>query len=246
MVYPPSLVIPPHEHELASLCLVLDGYYDQVVGPRTRECRPGMAICHPEGERHSNAHRGASVRMVCVEIGRARLSSLRETVAVLDRPAQFDGGPIGRLAEKLVWEFHQDDAASGLALEALVLEILAATCRATAPAGAAPPRWLRDATEYLHAHFRDSVTLAEVAQAVGVHAAHLARVFRQHKGVTVGDHVRALRIEAARQQLSSTERPLSDIAASAGFADQSHFSRSFRAATGHTPGAYRRLHRARS
>jgi AraC family transcriptional regulator len=244
-VYPPSLVIPPHDHELASLCVVLHGNYDQRVGQRNRECRPGMTICHPEGERHSNTHGGASVRMLCVEIGRARLSGLREAVAVLDRPAQFEGGPIGRLTDKLAWEFHQDDGASALALEALVLELLAATCRTTEPARAAPPRWLAGATEYLHAHFRDSVALAEVAQAVGVHPAHLARVFRQHQGATVGDYLRDLRIEAARRQLSGSDRPLRDIAAEAGFADQSHFSRLFRAATGQTPGAYRRLHRAR-
>jgi AraC family transcriptional regulator len=244
-VYPPALVIPPHEHELASLCVVLHGSYDQVVGQRNRECRPGMTICHPEGERHSNTHRGASVRMLCVEIGRARLSALRETVAVLDRPAQFEGGPIGRLTDKLAREFHQDDGASSLALEALVLELLAATCRATEPARAAPPRWLTGVTDYLHAHFHASVALAEIAQVVGVHPAHLARAFRQHKGITIGDYLRELRIEAARRQLSGSDQPLSDIAADAGFSDQSHFSRLFRAATGHTPGAYRRLHRAR-
>ena len=246
MLYPPSLVIPPHDHELASLCVVLHGCYDQRVGQHDRECRPGMTICHPEGERHSNTHRGASVRMLCVEIGRARLSSLRESVAVLDRPAEFEGGPIGRLTDKLAMEFRQEDGASALALEALVLELLAETCRAAEPARAEPPRWLTGATDYLHAHFHDSVALAEVAQAVGVHPAHLARVFRQHKGATIGDYLRALRIEAARRQLSSSDRPLRDIAADAGFADQSHFSRLFRAATGHTPGAYRRLHRARS
>jgi AraC family transcriptional regulator len=245
-VYPPALVIPPHEHELASLCVVLHGSYDQVVGQRNRECRAGMTICHPEGERHSNQHRSASVRMLCVEIGRARLAALRETVAVLDRPAQFEGGPIGWLTDKLARVFHQDVGASPLALEAVVLELLAATGRTAEPAPAPPPRWLTAATDYLHAHFRDSVVLAEVARVVGVHPAHLARVFRQHKGATIGDYLRELRVDAARRQLSSSDQPLSEIAADAGFSDQSHFSRLFRAATGHTPGAYRRLHRARS
>jgi AraC-like DNA-binding protein len=71
-------------------------------------------------------------------------------------------------------------------------------------------------------------------------------VFRQHQGVTIGAYLRELRIEAARRQLSSSEQSLSEIAANAGFSDQSHFSRLFRAATGHTPAAYRRLHRPRS
>lgn len=244
-LYPPSLIIPPHDHELASLSVVLHGAYDQRVGRHSRECRPGMTLCHPEGERHSNAHRSASVRMLCVEIGNARLSALRETVAVLDRPAQFAGGPIARLADQLAREFHNNDGASALAIEALVLEILAQTCRATELSRASPPRWLAGATDYLHGHFHETVEVADVARAVGVHPAHLARVFREHKGATIGDYLRSLRIEAARRQLLSSDRPLREIAADAGFADQSHFSRLFRAATGSTPSTYRRLHRAR-
>jgi AraC family transcriptional regulator len=245
-LYPPSLIIPPHDHELASISVILHGAFDQQVGQHSRECRPGMTICHPEGERHSNAHRGASVRMLCVEIGRARLSAFRETARVLDRPAQFAGGPIGTLADKLAQEFHHDDGASALAIEALVLEILAESCRATEPARASPPRWLATALDYQHGHFHETVAIADVAQVVGVHPAHLARVFREHKGATIGDYLRSLRIEAARRQLSSSDRPLLDIAVDAGFADQSHSSRLFRAATGTTPAAYRRLHRVRS
>jgi len=244
--YPPSLIIPAHDHELASLSIVLQGAYDQRVGSHSRECRPGMTICHPEGERHSNTHHGASVRMLCVEIGRGRLSTLREAVTVLDRPAQFAGGPIELLADKLSQEFHHDDGASALAIEALVLEILAESCRATEPTRASPPRWLATAIDYLHGHFHETVAIGEVARVVGVHPAHLARMFRMHKGTTIGGYLRSLRIEAARRQLSSSDRPLCEIAAAAGFADQSHFSRLFRAATGYTPAAYRRRHGPRS
>lgn len=244
--YPPSLIIPSHDHELASLSIVLEGTYDQRVGSRSRECRPGMTICHPEGERHANAHGGARVRMLCVEIGRARLATLREAVAVLDRPAELAGGRFAVLADELTEEFHRDDGASALAIEALVLELLAESSRSTAPTHAAPPRWLARAIDYLHGHFHEAVAIAEVAQVVGVHPSHLARVFRMHNGATIGDYLRRLRIEAARQQLARSDRPLCEIAADAGFADQSHFSRLFRAATGHTPAAYRRRHRAQS
>lgn len=242
-VYPPSLVIPPHDHELASICVVLDGAYDQRYGERRRECRPGMVICHPEGERHANAHRDASVRLLCVEIGRARLTALREAAGVLDRPADFQGGDVARLGDRLSREFRRDDGLSELSIEALVLELMVESCRATLAAAAAPPRWLARAVDYLHAHYTASPTVGDIADAVGVHPAHLSRVFRQHKGCTVGDYARRLRIEAARDQLASSDLPLGEIALQAGFSDQSHFSRLFRAATGHTPAAYRRIAR---
>jgi len=242
-VYPPALVIPPHDHELASLCVVLDGAYDQRYGERRRECLPGMVICHPEGERHANAHRDASVRLLCVEIGRARLTALREDAGVLDRPADFRGGDLVRLGARLGREFRRADGLSGLSIEALVLEMMVATCRATAVAAASPPRWLARAVDYLHAHYALAPTVGDIAAAVGVHPAHLSRVFRKHEGCTVGDYARRLRIEAAREQLATSDLSLGEIALEAGFSDQSHFSRLFRAATGHTPATYRRIAR---
>jgi AraC family transcriptional regulator len=244
-LYPPALVIPPHEHELASICVVLDGAYDQRFGEGQRECTPGMVICHPEGERHANSHRDANVRLLCVEVGLARLSAVREAASVLDRPADFQGGDLGRLGDRLTREFHRDDGLSALAIEALVLEMMVEMCRTSAPADAAPPLWLARAADYLHEHYATSPTVGEIAQAVGVHPAHLSREFRRHHQCTIGDYVRALRVQAAREKLEGSDLPLSEIALQTGFSDQSHFSRLFRAATGHTPAGYRRTRRTR-
>jgi AraC family transcriptional regulator len=242
-LYPPSLVIPPHDHELASICVVLDGAYDQRYGERNRACMPGMVICHPEGERHANAHRSASVRLLCVEVGHGRLSSLRKAAQVLDRPADFQGGDLGRLGDRLTREFRREDGLSDLSIEALVLEIMVESCRSAAPTASAAPRWLARAVDYLHAHYAEALTVGDIAHAVGVHPAHLSRMFRRHKDCTVGDYVRHLRIEAAREKLAGSDLPLGEIALQAGFSDQSHFSRLFRAATGHTPATYRRITR---
>lgn len=51
---------------------------------------------------------------------------------------------------------------------------------------------------------------------------------------------RKLRLDWAEEQLGRTDKPLADLSLEAGFADQSHFTRQFRARTGFTPGSYRR------
>jgi AraC family transcriptional regulator len=84
------------------------------------------------------------------------------------------------------------------------------------------------------------VRLAELAREVSVHPAHLARAFRQQFGTSVGGYVRRLRLDWAAAELERSETALAAIALAAGFADQSHFTRSFRRYTGFTPGAYRR------
>jgi len=143
----------------------------------------------------------------------------------------------------LTREFRREDVLSNLSIEALVLEIMVESCRSSAVESSTPPRWLRRAIDYLHAHYAEAPTVGDIAEAVGVHPAHLSRMFRRHEGVTVGDYLRRLRIEAARDMLAGSDRPLGEIALQTGFSDQSHFSRLFRAATGHTPASYRRITR---
>ncbi len=61
------------------------------------------------------------------------------------------------------------------------------------------------------------------------------RGFREQYHCTVGDYVRDLRIQNACGLMRDPEKPLLEIALSLGFADQSHFCKSFKAATGMTP-----------
>jgi AraC family transcriptional regulator len=93
------------------------------------------------------------------------------------------------------------------------------------PAPAPAPRWLRRAEDFLHAHFREPVTLRDAAREAGVHPVYLARVFRARHGAPVSAYLRTLRLaEAGRLVLGGSA--LVDAAYASGFADQAHFSRS--------------------
>jgi AraC family transcriptional regulator len=90
----------------------------------------------------------------------------------------------------------------------------------------------------------EGVTLSALASAVGLHPVYVARAFRARYGCAVGEYARRLRIGRAARELADGTQPLAVIAAQAGFADQSHFSRVFRRHTGLSPSAYRRHCRA--
>ena len=237
--YPPGLTIPRHDHELASLCVVLAGTYDERVGSRQRTYRDNTVVLHPDGEHHNDSHH-SKVQLLSVEVESSRLASLREAVPVLVESADHAGGKIAWLGAALAREFHNPEAVSALVIESLVLEILVESCRRVGHSEGRAPRWLVRAQEFLRAHFTRPVTLAEIASAAGVHPAHLTRSFRQHYGHTVGSHVRQLRLEAARSQLGNTQRTLAEVAVACGFSDQSHLTRLFHAAYGITPARFRR------
>ena len=67
---------------------------------------------------------------------------------------------------------------------------------------------------------------------------HLSREFRKHYQSTIGEYIRKRRIEHASHMLANTDTPLSEIALTCGFSDQSHFSGAFRKMTGTTPKRY--------
>jgi len=90
------------------------------------------------------------------------------------------------------------------------------------------------------------IGLGELAEIVGVHPTYLGRAFRAHYGLSVGEYGRRLRLAWAAAELARGEKPLAEIATSAGFADQSHFTRVFRRHIGTTPARYREQAQSRT
>lgn len=240
-IYPAGLRMPRHGHEPAYITLVLQGGYDEAVGPTTRSCTPSTLVFHPAGEEHAIAFQREPVRIFRLEAKPQWLARVREHSNLFDAPTAFESGQPTQLALRLYHESAACDAAAPLAIEGLVLELLAAATRQSLPHStrSAPPRWLLRARDLLHEQWTETPALAALAQEVGVHSVSLARAFRRHFQCSIGEYLRRLRIEHACQQISQTDASLIEIAHAVGFYDQSHFSRTFKRQTGLTPAEYR-------
>lgn len=236
--YTSNLTLPKHSHEHAYFCLVLEGNFSEHYGKRLRACRPSTLIYHPSGETHSDRfYTGA--RCFNIHMNAQWVERLQEYSCFLDSPADFQGGSLAHIGKRLYNEFRNLDNFSSLVIEGLALELIAESSRrAVKVMGQAPSRWLKDVRELLHAKFLEPLTLNNIADAVGIHPAHLSREFRRHYRCTVGEYVRKLRIDYACQRLLSDDS-LSRIASEAGFFDQSHFARTFKLLIGTTPNRYR-------
>ena len=88
--------------------------------------------------------------------------------------------------------------------------------------------------------FREALTTAFIARTVGVHPVYLAQVFRQVYGCTISAYLCRRRLEYACAELRYSRAPIAEIALTAGFYDQGHFSRTFKRVLGLTPSEYRR------
>jgi AraC family transcriptional regulator len=245
-VYRDELHIPEHEHANAFFNLVLEGTYTEICRNQVRTRGPWTVALHPSGEAHADRWHGLGGRVFHVEISSSRLQHVREHSSVLSSAAEFRSGLPVWLATRLYHEYLRQDAVSPLAMEGLVLELLAECSRDRPPASSqTPPSWLEPVRQLLHERFTQDLTHDVIAATAGVHPVHLARVFRQHCGRTVGDYLRKLRVDFAARQLMATDIPLADLASAAGFADQSHLNRTFKRQIGMTPAAFRRSCRSR-
>jgi len=244
-VYSPGYQTPKHTHKQALFCYVMQGNYTESYGGKTRECKSSTLLFHPPGELHAEHFHEAGGRSFIIEMSPGWLARMREHVSVADNSADFQGGAFELLTRKLYREFTQPDGASALIIEGLVMEMLGEAVRSSA---AKPychsPRWLEQARELLRARFAENLTLADVAQNVGIHPVHLAQTFHKNYHCTVGEYLRKLRIEYACGELAGSDRPIVDIALAAGFCDQSHFTRTFKRMIGAAPSQYRESIRA--
>ena len=250
--FPPHATLEPHVHDRATFGVMLGGGFElgfssPAIRHRSLDCRPATVFTEPAGETHGNrvGAAGATVVVVQLDPEAADLAAGPVRALLLDRINHFRSERIALRARKLARELHQGDRIAALAIESLVLAMIVDAARRddrwTRSTG--PSAWLDRAEEYVRAHFRDPIRIADIAAAVGIHPAHLASTFSDVHGVPLGTFVRRLRLDWAAERLTRTDAAIASIACEAGFADQSHLTRTFKRYTGRTPAAYRRAAR---
>ena len=105
---------------------------------------------------------------------------------------------------------------------------------------------VRDVLVALSIQPEDNQTIGEWAARYHISESKLKQDFKQKAGMPFGAFRRMMRLQKCKMLLESTTYTESRIAVETGFADESHFIRSFRSAVGMTPGEYRETHRQRT
>jgi AraC family transcriptional regulator len=158
------------------------------------------------------------------------LPHLRATMWAVDAELTAGGAGGSLAAESL---------ANVLAVH-LIRHVLAPRRLARGPDGALPRGRLRAVVAYVEEHRDASPTLEQLAAVARLSVYHFARQFKAATGLPPHQYVIARRVERAKQFLQGGgDRSLAEVAAQAGFTDQSQFSRHFKRLVGVTPGQFR-------
>ncbi|BBH24089.1 AraC family transcriptional regulator [Paenibacillus baekrokdamisoli] len=101
------------------------------------------------------------------------------------------------------------------------------------------PTFITDAVNYIHIHYASDLTLAEVADVVGLYPTYLSEQFKVRMGVKFIDYVINIRMEKAKKLLRETNKPSFEICEKVGYATPAHFTKVFKNKVGCTPVEYR-------
>jgi len=241
-VYDEGVSLGRHCHENAYLTLVLSGKYSEKNTHREFLWGEGALHLLPAGERHENEF-AIAVRCLRVKIESQAIERLGDDSRwALSEPREIAGPLAAWLANRVVREFRAQDDVAPLAMEGVLLELLAESARSgDEGSGFSAPTWLRRVREVLDETYLLAPGLSDLAAVGGVHPVHLSREFRKRYQITIGEYIRKRRIERASELLSNSGMPMAEIASTCGFSDQSHFCALFKKHSGLTPAKFRDL-----
>jgi AraC family transcriptional regulator len=240
--YPGRCRIARHRHELPFLSLLSNGRYREAVesarGPAVSEIAGPAVVVHPAGERHQDEFDAEGATIFSVDMPQDWF----EAAAVHNRSVNT-GPHVSAAVLRVAREMERGGEAAQWFVEAAILDLVGSLARASHRGQGKRldgPGWVKRIADYLQDNYARKMPLAELAGIAGVHPVYMARHFHKTYACTIGDYVRALRVERALADLLHSDHPLADIAAAHGFSDQSHLSRLVRSRTGLTPGQWRK------
>lgn len=225
-----------HTHSCPSLSLVLGGSYREELAGRPY----ARAVGDLKWVAANTVHRCHAYAPDTLQLNLLLQPSFWATTGRVEAqqlPGQVGESAIRLALVRLGHELVRPDA-SPASVELLVYALFADRAWQPRPT---PPAWVRHLRELLHEPGEPVTTLTGLAQVLGVHPVTISRAFPHYFAVTLSQYQRRLKVARALELLRMTTRSLTDIAYACGFADQSHFTHAFQAATGFLPKEFRRL-----
>src|SRR5690606_20618987 len=96
--------------------------------------------------------------------------------------------------------------------------------------------------DYLMDNYQRKIDIPTLAAMASLSVKQIERNFKKEYGTVPVRYIQRIRLDAARQMLTLTNRPIAQISRETGFYDISHFSSLFQKYAGLSPKAYRQRH----
>jgi len=253
----PGGYFPLHWHEELEILYPLNGTADIIIeGQRFYLPKKHILAVAPCKVHSSYAHNELSM-FVCIhistkhirqyfpEIDLYQISCTPENISEEKFPAYRS---ICELLETLTRLYVEDPPTYRLEASGLVMQILSRLIRffsvrqnqpATVKDSLAMER-IRDVITYVEEHFKEPISLDEIAHLLGLGKEYFCRFFKRNMGMTFLGYLTEIRLVHAYGDLLNTNDPVSQIIEANGFTSQKLFNSAFKALYGCTPSSVRK------
>jgi len=93
--------------------------------------------------------------------------------------------------------------------------------------------------QFINDHYHRKIRMDELASNFHYHKDTLNRIVKEETGLSIGSHIKKIRIDKSKALLTDTRMTLDEIASTCGFSDRSHYIKVFKELCQVTPGGYR-------
>lgn len=251
---------PLHWHEEIELLYQLNGRSDiQIDGKKYQIQNKLLTVINSRQVHSVHTHSDTSM-FICVHISKKLIEKYIPDIDLYriycipdDIPdSQFpEYLSVCRQMEDLLRLYITDKLAWQMESEGIILQVLAQLIRhfsrKSAPdeiglssADRTSFNRIRDVITYVEEHFREPISLQDIAGHLSLGREYFCRFFKKNMGMSFLRYLNEVRISHVYRDLEQTDAPIAEIAEKNGFHNQKLFNRTFREVYGCTPSAVRR------
>ena len=230
-----------HCHQNPYFTFILKGTIVEVNRRGSYQCVPGTLLFHNHKNPHYNIKMPGFARGFNIELSCQFFEFYDLTTDNFEGNLKLDNPLIKSLFRRLYIETRLNDNLTAISVYQLLLNAVDLMTKEGYKSRNNKPAWVSKLKAAMHDMPSAELTWNGLASLASIHPVHLSREFPKYFKTTVGDYVRQIKVAQAADLLANEDLSVSTIAYCCGFADQSHFIRTFRLFTGTTPFNYRKL-----
>lgn len=230
-----------HYHQHAYFTFLLQGNMLEGNKKEIYHCPAGTLLYHHWEDPHYNIKPEGFTRGFHIEISPEWFEQLHVSKDAVEGSLQIENPAIKLMLLKIFKETKMNDQTFELSVQQLLLNIFSQLSANKIVQPERNPRWVKQINELLHENFMEKISLTELSKILDIHPVHLSRDFQKYFHCNLGEYIRQLKINKSLILLLNKNTPLTEIALECGFADQSHFIRTFKENMGVTPLKYRKI-----
>ena len=247
-----------HDHSAVEMLLTLEGSVTYTVGDRHYEVRKGEVLIVPPDTIHSLVMGEGSSRYLFLFEPDALMNmrDIKSLAVCFSKPFHLCDGSdtqirIRDLLLKTRETYEGRELLWNTMCHSFILRIYAVLGQryldGIRPKSAAAlrnmdPEMINAVMTYISNHYRDSLSLEDVAAFAGFSRCYFSRSFKRQTGYSFKDYLCQKRLQVASDLLIRTDISMQEVAIESGFGSVASFNRVFRANKGCTPTQYRAIY----